>query len=54
MLFPVSVFLYKQLREFGIRGIRYINYRYAVGGDIAIRFLSNLSQKNIVFYPELV
>ena len=26
---------------------------YAVVGDIAIRFLSNLAQKSIVSYPEL-
>ena len=31
LLFPVVVFLYKQLREFGIRETRYANYRVAVG-----------------------
>ena len=31
MLFLVVVFLYKQLREFGIRETRYANYRVAVG-----------------------
>ena len=51
LLFLVTVSLYKQLREFGIRGIRYITYRVAVGGDIAIRFLSNLSQKTSSFIP---
>ena len=33
------------IREFGIRETRYANYRIAVVGDIAIRFLSNLAQK---------
>ena len=40
----LGLFSIKTLREFGIRKIRYANYRYAVVGDIAIRFLSNLSQ----------
>ena len=31
MLFLVTVSLYKQLREFGIRETRYANYRVAVG-----------------------
>ena len=31
LLFLVVVFLYKQLREFGIRETRYANYRVAVG-----------------------
>ena len=40
------------IREFGIRELSYVNYRVAVVGEIAIRFLSNLAQKNIVSYPE--
>ena len=39
------------IREFGIRETCYANYRVAVGGDIAIRFLSNLSQKTSSFIP---
>jgi len=31
LLFLVTVSLYKQLREFGIRETRYANYRVAVG-----------------------
>ena len=51
LLFLVTVSLYKQLREFGIRETRYATNRYAVGGDIAVRFLSNLSQKATSFIP---
>ena len=40
------------LREFGIRYVRYVNYRVALVGEIAIRFLSNLAQESIVSYPE--
>ena len=39
-------------REFGIRDARYVNYRIALVGEIAIRFLSNLVQESIVSYPE--
>ena len=40
------------IREFGIRDVRYVNYRVALVGEIAIRFLSNLVQQSIVSYPE--
>ena len=40
------------LREFGIRYVRYVNYRVALVGEIAIRFLSNLAQESIASYPE--
>ena len=40
------------LREFGIRDVRYVNYRVALVGEIAIRFLSNLAQEGIVSYPK--
>ena len=40
------------LREFGIRYVRYVNYRVALVGEIAIRFLSNLTQESIASYPE--
>ena len=40
------------LREFGIRYVRYVNYRVALAGEIAIRFLSNLTQKSIASYPK--
>ena len=38
--------------ELGIRDVRYINYRIALVGETAIRFLSNLVQQSIVSYPE--
>ena len=41
------------VREFGIRDVRYVNYRVALVGKTAILFLSNLAQKNIVSYPKL-
>ena len=44
--------LHKSWGEFGIKAIRYINYRYAEVGESAIRFLSNRAQKTIVSYPE--
>ena len=44
-LSKTDVFIVHLLREFGIRETRYVNNRYAVVGDIAIRFLSNLAQK---------
>ena len=40
------------LRQFGIRYVRYVNYRVALVGEIAIRFLSNLAQESIASYPE--
>jgi len=40
------------LREFGIRYVRYVNYRVALAGEIGIRFLSNLVQEGIASYPE--
>ena len=43
---------YRSRDEFGIKAIRYINYRYAEVGESAIRFLSNRVQKNIVSYPK--
>ncbi len=33
------------IREFGTREIRYADYRHAVVGEVAMRFLSNLAQK---------
>ena len=42
----------KYPREFGIRDVRYVNYRVALVGKIVIRFLSNLAQEGIVSYPE--
>ena len=53
-LSKTDVFIVHLLREFGIRETRYVNNRYAVVGDISIRFLSNLAQKSIVSYPELM
>ena len=41
------------MREFGIKGVRYVNSCIALVGETAIRFLSNLAQKNIVSYPKL-
>ena len=40
------------LRQFGIRYVRYVNYRVALAGEIGIRFLSNLVQEGIASYPE--
>ena len=40
------------IREFGIRDVRYADYRIALVGETAIRFLSNLVQQSIVCYPE--
>ena len=40
------------LREFAIRDVRFVNYRVALVGETAIRFLSNLAQESIVSYPE--
>ena len=44
---------YQTLREFGIKATRYANYRVALVGETAFRFLSNLAQKNTESYPEL-
>ena len=35
-----------------MRDVRYVNYRVALVGKTAIRFLSNLAQESIVSYPE--
>ena len=40
------------IRELGIRDVRYADYRIALAGETAIRFLSNLVQQSIVSYPE--
>ena len=40
------------IREFGIKDVRYVNYRIALVGETAIRFLSNLAQESIVSYLE--
>jgi len=40
-------------REFRIKANRYVNYRIALVGEIAICVLSNLVQNNIVSYHEL-
>ena len=39
---------------FGIRDVHYAFYRVVLVGEITIRFLSNLAQKSIVSYPELM
>jgi len=36
------------IREFGIKDVRYVNYRIALVGETAIRFLSNPAQESIV------
>ncbi|KDR53010.1 hypothetical protein HMPREF1991_00965 [Hoylesella loescheii DSM 19665 = JCM 12249 = ATCC 15930] len=38
--------------ELGIRDVRYVDYRVALVGEIAIRFLFNLAQECVVSYPE--
>ena len=38
--------------EFGIRDVRFVNYRVALVGETAIRFLPNLAQESIVSYPK--
>lgn len=40
------------IREFGTREIRYADYRYALVGEVAFRFLSNLTKTYTVSYPE--
>ena len=39
--------------EFGIRAIRYVNYRYAEVGESAICFLSNRVQKKHRFLSQV-
>ena len=39
------------IREFGTREIRYADYRHAVVGEVAMRFLSNLAQKASYLIP---
>ena len=36
------------IREFGIKGVRYVNSRIALVAETAIRFLSYLAQESIV------
>ena len=43
---------HKYTGEFGIRDVRYVDYRVALVGEIAIRFLSIFAQKTIVAYLE--
>ena len=43
---------YKSIPEFGIRAVRYVDYRVALVGEIAIRFLFNLAQDSFVSYPK--
>ena len=45
--------LHKSWGEFGIKAIRYINYRYAEVGESAIRFLSNRVQKKHRFLSQV-
>lgn len=40
------------MREFGIRAVHDVDYRVALVGKIAIRFLSILAQDSIVSYLE--
>lgn len=42
-----------ELREFGIRDICYVNYRYMVVGEIAISLPIQSCSKGMVSYPEL-
>ena len=41
---------HNKLREFGIRDVRYVNYRVVLVGEITIRFISILTQESVVFY----
>jgi len=41
-----------EIREFGIRDVRYVDYRVALVSETAIRSLSNLAQDSIVSYLE--
>jgi len=40
------------IREFGIKDVRYVNYRIALVGETAIRFLSNPAQESLASYLE--
>ena len=40
------------IREFGIKGVRYVNSRIALVAETAIRFLSIPAQESIVSYLE--
>ena len=42
---------HKRRGEFGIREIRFVSYRYAVVGEMAIGFISNLAQRASSFIP---
>ena len=41
-----------EIHEFGIRDVRYVNYRVTLVGEFDIRFLSSFAQECIVSYPE--
>ena len=43
---------HKYTGEFGMRDVRYVDYRVALVGEITTRFLSDLAQNSIVSYPE--
>ena len=43
--------LYISRGEFGIRAIRYVNYRVAVGGEVAIGFSANRAQQASYLMP---
>ena len=43
-----------ELREFGIRDICYVNYRYMVVGEIAISLLAQSCSKGMASYREPV
>ena len=43
-----------ELREFGIRDICYVNYRYMVVGEISISLPIQFCSKDMVSYPELM
>lgn len=43
----------KPVREFEIKGTRYVNYRYVVVGEIAISLPTQFCSKGMASYPEL-
>ena len=43
---------HKYTGEFGIRDVRYVDYRVALVGEVTTRFLSDLAQNSTVSYPE--
>ena len=43
---------HEYIREFGIRDVRYGDYRVVLVGETAIRFLSNRAQESIGSHPE--